>query len=114
VVYKLRPAAEVQRDLDLIEDYLVETYQGFGEDLDGAISRALTRVRDALDYMDGFADHPHRGTEHSQIRAGLRSVTQKRFIYYFEIDEARSEVVIFAIFFGGSDHRRQISQRLKH
>jgi toxin ParE1/3/4 len=112
VVYRVSPAAALKRDLDLIEDYLIQAYQGFGEDHDSAAGRAISRVKDALDYLDDFAIHPHRGTEQARIRPGLRSVTRNRFIYYFEIDEPLTEVRILAVFFGGMDHQRQIQDRL--
>ena len=114
MVYKLRPAKEVQSDLDLIEDHLVQTYVGFGDALESAVDRALSRIKGALDYLDGLSEHPHRGTEHPKMRPGLGTVTANRFIYYFEIDEALSEVRILAIFFGGLDHRAQIMERLHH
>jgi len=51
VVYKLRPATDVARDIELIEDYLYQTYLGFGDDPDSALFRSACRVNDALDYM---------------------------------------------------------------
>lgn len=113
MTYKVCPAAGLGRDFELIEDYLAQAYQGFGEDFDSAAVKAIARIREALDYMDGFAIHPHRGTEHPQIRFGLRTVTSNRFVYYFEIDEALSEVRILAVFFGGIDHQQQILGRLR-
>ncbi len=64
--------------------------------------------------MRTFVTHPHRGTEHASIRPGLRTVTNKRFVCYFEIDELAPEVRILATFFGGADHRQQIMDRLRH
>jgi len=72
------------------------------------------RIDNALAYMRTFATHLHRGTEHPNIRPGLRTVTHKNFIIIFEIDEALSEVRILATFFGGADHRRQIMDRLRN
>lgn len=114
MVYKVIPAVEIVRDLELIEDYLLQAYRRFGEDEERATASAGARVENALDCMDGFADHPHRGTEHPKIRSGLRTVTNRRFVYYFEIDESLSEVRILAVFFGGVDHERQILERLPH
>lgn len=112
MIYKVSPAAGLRRDIDLIEEHLIQAYQGFGDDFDSAAARAIIRIGEALDYLDGFASHPHRGTEHPFMRPGLRTVTNNRFIYYFEIDEPLSEVRILAIFFGGMDHQRQILDRL--
>jgi plasmid stabilization system protein ParE len=64
--------------------------------------------------MRTFEDHPYRGTEHPEIRSDIRTVTSKRFIVYFEIDEPLSEVRILAVFFGDVDHRQQILDRLRH
>jgi plasmid stabilization system protein ParE len=63
--------------------------------------------------MRTFSTHPHRGTEHPDIRSGLRTVTNKNFVFYFEIDEVASEVRILATFFGGADHGRQVMDRLR-
>jgi plasmid stabilization system protein ParE len=73
--YSVRRAADVTRDLDRIEDHLVETYQEFGENLETAVERATIRVDDALSTMRGFVTHPRRGTERAKIRPGLRTVT---------------------------------------
>jgi plasmid stabilization system protein ParE len=64
--------------------------------------------------MRTFETHPHRGTEHPAVRPGLRSVTSKSFIFYFEVDEGLSEVRILAVFFGGANHRQQIVDRLRN
>jgi toxin ParE1/3/4 len=112
--YKVRRSAEVTRDLDVIEDYLVKVYEDFGDDLENATERAADRVDEALAYMRTFAAHPHRGTEHKKIRLGIRTGTNKSFVFYFEIDEPSSEVRILATFFGGVDHGRQILERFRH
>jgi len=111
--YRVSRAAGVTRDLDLIEEYLVQAYQGFGEGLEDAVGRAAARVEDALAYMRTFAKHPHRGTEQATVRPGVRTVTHKGFVFYFEVDDSLGEVRILAAFFGGADHRRQIVERLR-
>jgi len=112
--YKVRRAASVTHDLDLIEEHLFQSYQEFGDDLEDAMDRAAARIDEALAYMRTFATDPHRGTEHPTIRPGIRTVTSKNFVIYFEIDEASSEVRILAIFFGRANHRRQIMDRLRN
>ncbi len=92
---------------------MVRVYQEFGEDLEPAMERAAARINEAVAYMRTFATRPHRGTEHPGIRPGIRTVTDKKFVFYFEIDEASSEVRILATFFGGADHRRQIVERFR-
>jgi toxin ParE1/3/4 len=112
--YRVSRAADVTRDLGLIEEHLVQVYQEFGDDLEDAMERASARIDEALAYMRTFAAHPHRGTDHPRIRPGIRTVTNKSFVFYFEIDEPLSEVRILATFFGGADHRRQILDRFRH
>jgi len=112
--YRVRRAAGVSRDLDLIEDYLFQVYQDLGDDPERSSERAAARIDEALAYLRTFETHPHRGSEHPEIGTGVRTVTSRRFIVYFEIDEPLSEVRILAVFFGGVDHRRQILDRLRH
>ncbi len=111
--YRVRRAAGVTGDLDLIEDHLVTAYQEFGEDLQTAVARAAARIDGALAYMRTLVTHPHRGMEHARIRPGIRTVTSRNFITYFEVDDPALEVRILAIFFGGVDHRQQIMDRLR-
>jgi plasmid stabilization system protein ParE len=56
--------------------------------------------------------YPHRSTERANIRPGIRIVTHKNFIVYFEVDDPSSDVRILAIFLGGADHRQQIVAHL--
>ena len=112
--YRVSRAADLTRDLDLIEEHLVRAYQEFGDDIGNATERASARIDEALTYMRTFATHPHRGTEQPPIRPGIRTVNNKNFVIYFEIEEASSEVRILATFFGGTDHRRQIMDRLRN
>lgn len=110
--YRVRLAAGVTRDLSLVEEFLAQAYQDLGDDAVKATERAALRIEGAPAYMRTFGDHPDRGTEHPGIRAGIRTVRDKRFTVYFEVDEPRVEVRILAVFFGGADHRRQIMERL--
>ena len=112
--YKVRLAAAITRDIDLIESHLVEAYQDFGDDLESATERASARLDEALAYMRTFESRPFRGTEHPEIRSDIRTVTRNKFVFYFEIDEPLSEVRILAVFFGGVNHSQQILDRLRH
>jgi plasmid stabilization system protein ParE len=58
--------------------------------------RAAIRIDEALADMRTFAARPHRGTEHPKIRPGIRTVTHRSFIFYFEIVEPSSDVRILA------------------
>ena len=112
--HRVRRAADVTHDLDLIWEHLAQVYRDYGDDRENAGERAAARIDEALAYLRTFETHPHRGTEHPAIRPGIRTVTSRNFVFYFEIDEPSSEVRILAAFFGGADHRRQIVDRLRH
>ncbi|WP_448207643.1 hypothetical protein [Azospirillum sp. sgz302134] len=112
-LYRVRRAASVTRDLDLIESHLVQVYQDLGDDEESATERAAMRIVAALAYMRSFESRPHRGTEHPDIRPGVRTVTSRKFVFYFEIDESLAEVRILAVFFGGANHSQQILDRLR-
>ena len=111
--YRVRRAAALLHDIDLIEAHLVAVYEDLGEDPHTATLRAAARIEAAMTYLRSFATHPYRGTERPDVRPGLRHVPDRRFIFYFEIDEPAAEVRILAAFFGGADRRRQIQQRLR-
>ncbi len=89
-------------------------YHDFGDDLRAATTRAAARIEEAVAYGEGFKVRPHRGTGHPDILPGLRSVTNKGFVFYFRIDEPLGEVRILAAFFGGADHLRTMADRLQH
>lgn len=110
--YRVRLAADVARDIDLIEEHLFQTYRYFGDDREEAGKRAAARVIGALSYVRGFETHPHRGTGHPELQPGIRTITNDGFVFYFEIDEPMSEVRILAVFFGSADHQRHMWQRL--
>lgn len=110
--YVVRRAVSVARDLTAISRHLTSAYEEFGDTRQTATERATARLREAFDYMQTFATHPHRGTVHPELQSGIRHVTHRNFIYYFEVDEQRADVTILAVFFGGVDHRRQIAERL--
>jgi toxin ParE1/3/4 len=110
--YDISRAVSVTRDLVAIRRHLTRSYVEFGDTPKAAADRAAVRLREAFDYMGTFASHPHRGTVHPELQAGIRHVTYRNFVFYFEIDEERARVKILAIFFGGADHSRQIVERL--
>jgi len=111
-LYTVRRAASVTRDLSAIRRHLINSYEIFGDTHFAATERAAVRLREAFDYMQTFATHPQRGTVHPELKGGVRQVTDRNFIYYFEIDEKSVEVGVLAVFFGGADHLRQIVERL--
>ena len=110
--YKVVRASDVDRDLATILDFLIESYESFGEDRDSAIDCAANRVRKIEAAMESLGRTPHQGTLLPQIRPGPRSVTKHRAIFYFEVDDDRRMVRVLAVLFGGQDHRRRMLVRL--
>ena len=110
--YAVARAVSVARDLAAIRRHLTRSYEEFGDTRQSATERAAARLREAFDYMQTFATHPHRGTLHPELKAGIRHVTHRNFVFYFEIEEQSAEVKILAVFFGGTDHLRHIVEHL--
>ena len=110
--YVVCRAVSVTRDLAAIRRHLISSYEEFGDTRQAATERAAARLREAFDYMQTFVSHPHRGTVYPELQAGIRYVMHRNFVFYFEIEEQGAEVRILAVFFGGSDHLRQIAERL--
>lgn len=112
MAYKVSFAADAERDFELIFDFLVESYLGFGESEETATERALERVQSIGKDATGIGKTPFRGTLHSDLLPDLRHVTLNRAIFWFDIVEATEEVRILAVFFGGQDHHRRMLARL--
>lgn len=111
--YRLKPAEAVEWDLDGIEQHLIESYMGFGDDAARARERAAARMDQAQAYLDSFATRPHRGTLLPMMRPRLRSQTHQGFVMYFEVDDEAHEVRFLAVFFSGMDHRQRMIERLR-
>jgi plasmid stabilization system protein ParE len=110
--YTVEFATEVERDFELIFDFLEESYRSFGESTEDAIAHAATRVQAIRNTAAGLGSVPHRGTLHPEIMPGLRHVTIDQAIYWFFVDEDGLIVRVLAIFFGGQDHIRRMLARL--
>jgi plasmid stabilization system protein ParE len=105
-------AAEVERDFELIFDFLEESYRSFGESAEHATAHAVKRIETIRATAARLGSAPHRRTLHPEIMADLRHVTIDQAIYWFLIDEDALTVRVLAIFFGGQDHVRQMLARL--
>lgn len=112
VAYKVLRAAGVDRDLDLIFDFLVATAEGFGEPAASAFTLAEKRLADIERSMADLGAAPHQGTLRPHLGAGIRNVTKGRAIFYFDLDEVSETLRILAVFFGGQDHETRILLRL--
>lgn len=86
----------------------------FGEARGEALERAAARVEGIEDDMLGLGDLPHQGTLRPEILPGLRSVTKRRAIGHFDVDDDLCLVRVLAVFFGGKDHQRAMLGRLSN
>ena len=112
MAYRVSFAAEAERDFELIFEFLVDSYLGFGEAIQPAIKQAERRVQSIREEIEGLAAAPHRGTLHDDLLPGLRHVTLGRAVIWFDIVEESQELRILAVFFGGQDHQRRMLARL--
>ena len=111
MTYRVEIAAEATRDLVAIFDFLVESYIEFGEHPDDAMDRAERRIDQIKGHLRSLCTTPKQGTLRPEIRAGLRNVTKDRAVVYFDVDDDEKLVRVFAVFFGGQDHQRQMLLR---
>lgn len=112
MAYRVLRSRATDADLGAIFDYLLRTYRDFGDPLDAALDRAEARIHALERHMDALDAAPHQGTLRPDLRPGLRSVTNERAVFYFEVDDDARSVRILAIFFGGQDHQRAMLSRL--
>lgn len=112
MAYEVIRTADVAHDLELIFDFLVAAAEDFGEDAETAFARAAQRLTEIEAGMEDLGRVPHQGTLRPHLGDGIRNVTKRRTVYYFDVDEARQIVRIFAVFFGGQDHEARILSRL--
>ena len=112
MTYTVERAVGTDRDLAEIFDFLIGSYVGFGEDERTAIDRAAMRIRALEREMLAIGRAPQRGTLRTGLLPGLRSVTRKRAVFYYLVDERRRRVRVLAVFFAGQDHQRRMLIRL--
>jgi toxin ParE1/3/4 len=112
LAWQVEFSAEAERDLDLILDFLIEQYMGFGEPPEAALERAAERVRGIRTDAGRLAKTPHRGTLHDDILPGLRHATIGKAIFWFDVHEDAATVAVLGVFFGGQEHRIAMLRRL--
>lgn len=110
--YAVEFAAEVERDFELIFDFLEESYRSFGEPSGDAMAHAARRIETIRATAAGLGKTPHRGTRAPEMMPNVRHVTIDQAIYWFLVDEDTMTIRILAIFFGGQDHIRRMLVRL--
>ncbi|MCB2010123.1 MAG: type II toxin-antitoxin system RelE/ParE family toxin [Geminicoccaceae bacterium] len=111
-MWKIEIAEDVLSDLALIHDHLVESYVGFGEAAEDAMSRAQERLMQIRARFDDLARLPFRGTLREEFGPGVRFLTMDRSVLWFEVIEATRTVRILAVFFGSQNHIRHMYRRL--
>lgn len=110
--YSVVRALNVDRDFELIFDFLSRSYLNFGEPRQDANQRAAVRLRAIETAMITLGDAPHQGTLRPDLLPRLSSVTRDRAIFYFDVDDDKRLVRVLAVFFGGQDHGRAMLKRL--
>ena len=110
--YRVERSLATDQDLAAIFDFLLESYMAFGDERSEALERAAARVEGVEAEMLGLGDLPHQGSLRPEILPGLRSVTKRRAIFYFDVDDDLRLVRVLAVFFGGQDHQRAMLRRL--
>jgi len=112
MAYKVERSLDTDRDLEAIFDFLVESYIEFGDAREDAFERAVERLESIQSAMTSLGKAPHQGTLRPELLRGLRSVTNERANFYFDVDDESRLVRVLAIFFGGQDHQRAMLKRL--
>jgi len=102
----------VDRDLELIFDFLMTAAEAFGEDAQSAFDRAEQRIAEIERVMHDLGRAPHQGTLRPDLGDGIRSVTKGRAVFYFDLDDGANVLRILAVFFGGQDHDAHMLLRL--
>ena len=111
-MYKLERSAQFIIDLELIFDYLAESYIAFGEPPIEAYENAARRIRKFEESFEQIAAMPHQGTLPQDLLPDLRNVTKDRAIIYFQVDDNAKRVRLLAVFYGGQDHQRHMLKRM--
>jgi plasmid stabilization system protein ParE len=113
MAFKVVRSTQFDDDLDHIHEHLIGSYAGLGDTFVDAFDRATRRLDTLEADLDAIARSPYQGTLTPQIAQGLRHVTKNMAVFYFDIDEDSGSVVFLAVFFGGQDHHRHMSRRMK-
>ncbi|MCA0922507.1 type II toxin-antitoxin system RelE/ParE family toxin [Pseudooceanicola nanhaiensis] len=112
MVFDVRRAAGVARDLELIFDFIAQSAEALGEPPEEAFTIAARRIGAILDAMERLGQAPYQGTRRPDLGPNIRHVTKDRAIFYFALDEEAERLDVLAVFFGGQDHDARILLRL--
>ena len=112
MAYRVERAEDTDRDLEVIFDFLFESFVAFGEDAGSALEHASRRLLAIEDAMADLGKVPHQGTLRPELGEELRNVTKDRAVFYFDVDDKARVVRILAVFYGAEDHQRKMLLRL--
>ena len=91
------------------EDGLVSLYEYISVNASpGTAQRYIDAI---MNYCEGLANFPHRGTRRDDVRPGLRITNfKRRAVIAFEVDDAARQVAILGVFHGGRDYERVLGE----
>jgi plasmid stabilization system protein ParE len=103
VTYRIRFHPLVARDLDAIAQWILD-YAG-----PDAAARKLGEIEAAIGTLKAT---PHKGSLRDEIAHGLRAIPAgRKAVIAFMVDDEASEVLIYAVTYGGADWAMRSSQR---
>ncbi len=112
MAWTLEFSAAAERDFEQIFDHLYSTYVEFGDSPKSAYALASERVDKIREDAHRMATAPHRGDNRDDILSGVRSLTLNGATYWFDLDDARQEITVLAVFYGGQDQVTHMLRRL--
>lgn len=103
MIYRIRFHPLVARDLDAIARWILD-YAG-----PDAAARKLAEIEAAIATLKNT---PHKGSLRDEIALGLRAIPAgRKAVFAFVVDDGASEVLIYAVTYGGADWALRSSVR---
>lgn len=101
--YRIRFHPLVARDLDAIAQWILD-YSG-----PEVAARKLAEIEATI---ANLTDTPHKGSLRHEIAPGLRAIPAgRKAVVAFTVDDGASEVLIYAVTYGGADWAMRSSAR---
>lgn len=105
MTYRIRLHPLVARDLDAIARWILDYA---GPDI---ATRKLAEIEAAIATLKAT---PHKGSLRAEIAPGLRAIPAgRKAVIAFVVDDDASEVLIYAVTYGGADWVLRSTQRQK-
>jgi toxin ParE1/3/4 len=103
VNYRIRYHPLVARDLDAIAQWILD-YAG-----PDSAARMLAEIEAAIATLKAT---PHKGSLRTEIAPGLRAIPAgRKAVIAFTVDDDATEVLIYAVTYGGADWAMRSSMR---